>query len=73
MNDESVWKAVKRMDDAADKMQRSADRAEEAARRIAHLLEDGYGGNGLRLIEALESAVVPNAQYTPQVTNRHDP
>lgn len=50
------------MRDAADKMTLAADRMEEAARRIALLLEDGYGGNGLRLIEALEKAQTPNPQ-----------
>jgi hypothetical protein len=44
------------MEEAATKMDQAADRAEEAARRIACLLEDGYGGNGIRLIEALEAA-----------------
>lgn len=57
MNDESMWKAVHRMDAAANVANRAADRMEEAARRIAYLLEDGYGGNGPRLIEALERRV----------------
>ena len=63
MNDESIWKAVHRMDAAADVASRAADRMEEAARRIALLLEDGYGGNGPRLIEALEKlpSEQPNA------------
>ncbi len=56
MSDESMWQAVHRMDAAADVARRSADRMEEAAQRIALLLEDGYGGNGLRLIEELEKA-----------------
>lgn len=46
---------VHRMEEAADKMSQSADRMESAAQRIASLLEDGYGGNGLRLIELLET------------------
>lgn len=54
MTDDSMWKAVHRMEATADSVSRAADRMEEAARRIAHLLEDGYGGNGLRLIELLE-------------------
>lgn len=57
MNDQ-IWKAVHRMESAANTVSRAADRMEEAAQRIAHLLEDGYGGNGLRLIEALENARV---------------
>ena len=51
-----MWRAVHRMEAAADRLSQAADRAEEAARRIAHMLEDGYGGNGLRLIELLETA-----------------
>ncbi len=47
-------KAACIMRDAAERMQGAANRAEEAARRIACLLEDGYGGNGLKLIELLE-------------------
>lgn len=56
MSDDSIWRAVHRLEAAVDRMNRAADRAEEAALRIAHLLEDGYGGNGLRLIELLEAA-----------------
>lgn len=62
INEESMWKAARRMEDSADKMERAADKAEEAARRIAHLLESGYGGNGLRLIELLESAAAKGAE-----------
>ena len=54
INEEQMWKAAHRMSEAADQAQRAADRMEEAAQRIAHMLEDGYGGNGLRLIELLE-------------------
>ena len=60
MDDESMWKAAHRMDAAADVARRAADRMEEAAHRIALLLEDGYGGNGCRLIEALEKAQAVN-------------
>jgi hypothetical protein len=60
MNDESMWRAVHRLEATADRMSQAADRAEEAARRIANLLEDGYGGNGLRLIELLEAAAQEN-------------
>lgn len=54
MNEEQMWKAAHRMSEAADKAERAADRMEAATQRIAHMLEDGYGGNGLRLIELLE-------------------
>ena len=56
MNEESLWRAVHRMEEAADQSQRAATCMEQAAARIAHLFEFGYGGNGLRLIELLEDA-----------------
>jgi hypothetical protein len=58
---ETDWKAVHRMEEAAQRASNAAQQCEDAATRIAHLLEDRYGGNGLRLIEALESA---NAEAT---------
>jgi hypothetical protein len=54
ISDEYMTKAAARMECAADRAQDAANRMEEAARRIAHLLEDGYGGRGLQLIELLE-------------------
>lgn len=36
-------------------MRWAATRTEEVAQRITYLLEEGYGGNGLRLIELLEA------------------
>lgn len=60
ISDEYMMKAAVRMQDAADRSERAADRMEQAATRIAHLLEDGYGGNGLRLLEALENVKVPD-------------
>lgn len=54
MNEEQMWKAARAMSDAAETAQRSASTIDEAVRRIACLLEDGYGGNGIRLIELLE-------------------
>lgn len=56
MNTEITWPMVHRIEDAASKIERAADLMESASQRIAHLLEDGYGGNGLRLIELLETA-----------------
>lgn len=52
--DEQIWKAVHRMEAAAEKASQSAQMMENAAQRIAFLLEDGYGGNGVRLIELLD-------------------
>lgn len=54
ISDESQLRAAARMESAAERAQDAANRMEESARRIAFLLEDGYGGNGLRLIELLE-------------------
>lgn len=56
--DDQIWKAVHRMEAAAEKASQSAQMMENAAQRIAFLLEDGYGGNGVRLIELLSSAEV---------------
>lgn len=56
MNTEDAYRAASRMQDAADRAQNAADRIESAAHRIALLLEDGYGGNGLRLLDAIERA-----------------
>jgi hypothetical protein len=55
MNEENLMWAARRMQEAADKADRAADRMEAAAQRIAVMLEDGYGGNGPRLIELLEN------------------
>lgn len=56
INEEKIEKASYRMEAAAERADRAADRMEAAASRIALMLEDGYGGNGLRLIELLEAA-----------------
>jgi hypothetical protein len=56
ISDEYMMKAAYRMESAAQDAQRAADRMEETARTIVHLLEDGYGGNGLKLLLALEEA-----------------
>ena len=56
INSEEMRRAAATADSAADSMRRSASDMEEAVTRIAQLLEPGYGGNGLRLIELLEQA-----------------
>lgn len=63
------------MQEAADKAQAAADRMEAAAHRIALMLEDGYGGNGLRLIEALENSKVesPNSVLSRTSTEDEQP
>lgn len=58
---EISWAMVHRIEESASKMAQAADRIEYAAQRIAVLLEDGYGGNGLRLIELLETANIKEA------------
>lgn len=55
MNSEEMSFFVRKMHDAAERACFAADRIEAAVHRIGMLLEDGYGGNGSRLIEALES------------------
>lgn len=56
MNDEQMWKAAHAMREAAERSERAADRIEEAVQRLACMLEPGYGGSALRLIELLEAA-----------------
>jgi hypothetical protein len=59
LNDEDLRRHASRIESATDDAKRAADRMETAAQRIAHLLEDGYGGNGIRLLEALERVGEP--------------
>lgn len=55
MIDESrLWAAVHRMEAAAERSIQAAAQLDQAAQRIAFMLEPGYGGSGLRLIELLE-------------------
>lgn len=55
VSDEGQMRAAVIMREAAAEMRASVDRIEAAVQRFAVLLEDGYGGNGLRLIELLET------------------
>ena len=59
LTDEGLSRTTARMTEAADRMERAADRIEAATHRLALMLEDGYGGNGLKLIELLESTTTP--------------
>lgn len=59
MDESQLWRIAHHMRESAEKAERAASTMEAAAQRIAHLLEDGYGGNGLRLIELLEAAEKP--------------
>lgn len=54
INESSMWAAVHRMESASEQMARAAEEITQAVQRFAFLLEPGYGGNGLRLIELLE-------------------
>jgi hypothetical protein len=54
MTDE-LWRVVHRLEAAAERAERAASAIEAATNRVCYLLEDGYSGNGLRLIELLES------------------
>ena len=53
MNEESMWKAVHRMESALSDAQRQADRIEEAVRQLRFLFEDGYGSRALEFLEEL--------------------
>lgn len=55
MNEEIMLRTAGRMQDAADRASGASDRMEAAAIRMAHMLEEGYGGNGFRLLEVLEA------------------
>jgi hypothetical protein len=55
MNSEDAWRTANRMHEAADKAKRAAEQMDEIVQRLERLLGDGYGGNGVRLLEALES------------------
>ena len=70
MSGETDWNAIHRMESVADKMSHAADRAEQAAQRIANMLEYGYGGAGLRLIELLENAEAAQLRATPSGDGR---
>lgn len=61
MNSEDMWKAAHRMETAADRASRAADSIDNSVQRLAAMLEDGYGGNGTRLIELLEKTSLQSA------------
>lgn len=62
INESSMWAAVHRMESASEQMARAAEEITQAVQRFAYLLEPGYGGNGLRLIELLEQTAPQPAQ-----------
>jgi len=61
MSQEINWAAIHRIETAVSKLSMAAQLAGDAANRIAYQLEPGYGGNGLRLIELLETVQVPSS------------
>ena len=66
IDESSLWRIVHRMEEAAILNGRHAEQMEQAAQRIAYLLEPGYGGNGLKLIELLEQAELTSKAMTHQ-------
>ena len=58
ISDEYMMKAAHRMEAAAEQATKAADRMEESVRKLSYMLEDGYGGNALKLIELLENVEV---------------
>ena len=62
INESSMWAAVHRMESASEQMARAAEEITQAVQRFAFLLEPGYGGNGLRLIELLEQTATQPEQ-----------
>lgn len=54
ISDEGQIKAAVMMRDAAEANQRAAEIMQAAAHRMSLLLDNGYGGNGLLLLEALQ-------------------
>ena len=67
INESSMWAAVHRMESASEQMARAAEEITQAVQRFAFLLEPGYGGNGLRLIELLEQAA-PQPEQSAHVS-----
>lgn len=61
MSEEAGWRIAHSMAASAETMKRAAEANEEAVRRLEALIGDGYGGNGLRLLEALEAAAQPTS------------
>lgn len=60
VNTEEMLKAACINRDAAESMRRSAGEMEQAVHRLTMAFEPGYGGNGSRLIELLESQPTPD-------------
>lgn len=54
IDENRLWAAVHRMEAASERAIQASEQMDQAAQRIAFMLEPGYGGNGLRLIELLE-------------------
>jgi len=59
LDESNLWSIAHKIKESADKAERAAERMEAAAQRMAVMLEDGYGGNALKLIELLERAEQP--------------
>lgn len=62
MDEEMLRRIAFRIEDAAAAAKRAADRMEESAQKLEHLFADGFGGNGLRLLYALENSQAEEAK-----------
>lgn len=56
ISDEYQMKAAHMMQSAASEMTRAASDIQQAVQEFKFLLADGYGGNGLCLLEELRNA-----------------
>ena len=56
ISDEYMMKAAMKMQDAAGRSERAASSMDASVQQLRMLLEDGYGGNGVLLLEALRGA-----------------
>lgn len=61
IDEESIKRTASRLESAATEFTKAANQMDETVRRMEALLAEGYGGNGVRLIEALENVQVPPA------------
>jgi hypothetical protein len=57
LTDEGMMQAACLNRYSAERMEHAASTIKEAARRIAFMFEDGYGGSAFKLIELLEKCV----------------
>lgn len=61
ISDQGQLQAAVIMRDASETNRRAAEMMQEACQQMRMLLEDGYGGNGLLLLETLKNVEHQNA------------